>query len=121
MGREDIRPGAELDQRARRRHNRFEIARTHLDSCEGVLPAVTFHAQGAFSKLYKISTMSEACLMRVSLPVDPRYKTESEVATIEFARQNTSLPVPQIIAFDSNNENELGFEWILMEMMPGVA
>jgi aminoglycoside phosphotransferase len=58
--------------------------------------------------------------MRVSLPVDPRYKTESEVATTEFVRQKTSLPVPRIIAFDSH-ENELGFEWILMDMMPGLT
>jgi hypothetical protein len=30
------------------------------------------------------------------------------------------MPVPRIIAFDSNRQNELGFEWIMMEMMPGV-
>lgn len=97
------------------------IARTHLGSSEDASPEVTFYAQGAFNKLYRISTASAIRLMRVSLPVDPHYKTESEVATIEFVRQKTSFPVPQIIAFDSNNENELGFEWILMEMMPGVT
>jgi hypothetical protein len=97
------------------------IARAHLGCDEEALPHVGFYAQGAFNKLYKVSTVGTTCLMRVSLPVDPRYKTESEVATIEFVRQKTSLPVPRIIAFDSHNENELGFEWILMEMMPGVT
>jgi thiamine kinase-like enzyme len=97
------------------------IARAHLGCDEEALPHVSFYAQGAFNKLYKVSTVDTTCLMRVSLPVDPRYKTESEVATIEFVRQKTSLPVPRIIAFDSRNENELGFEWILMEMMPGVT
>ncbi|KAF3047801.1 hypothetical protein E8E11_003306 [Didymella keratinophila] len=43
-----------------------------------------------------------------------------EVATIEYVRQKTWFPVPQAIAFDSNSVNDLGFEWMLMEMMPGV-
>lgn len=97
------------------------IARTHLGSSEGAQPEVSFYAQGAFNKLYKITTPNETCLMRVSLPVNPCYKTESEVATTEFVRQKTSFPVPKIIAFDSDDENELGFEWILMEMMPGAT
>ncbi|KAF3006915.1 hypothetical protein E8E13_011212 [Curvularia kusanoi] len=96
------------------------IAHTHLGCDEEALPDVAFYAQGAFNKLYKVSTADTTCLMRVSLPVAPHYKTESEVATIEFVRQRTSLPIPHSIAFDSDNENELGFEWILMEMMPGV-
>jgi hypothetical protein len=96
------------------------IARTHLGCDEGASPGVSFYAQGAFNKLYMITTPSTICFMSVSLPVDPHYKTESEVATVAFVRQNTSLPVPKTIAFDCNNENKLGFEWTLMEMMPGV-
>lgn len=57
--------------------------------------------------------------MRVTLPVEPRHKTSSEVATIKFVRQNTDIPVPRIIDYNSSNQNILGFEWILMEMMPG--
>lgn len=57
--------------------------------------------------------------MRVSLPVDPHNETMSEVSTIDFVRQNTDIPVPGIIAFDASNDNEVGFEWILMELMPG--
>ena len=57
---------------------------------------------------------------RISLPVDPRYKTLSEVATLDFVRQNTETPVPMVSAFDASNDNDLGFEWMLMEMMPGV-
>ena len=68
---------------------------------------VTSHAKGAFNKLYEMSTTDATCLMRVSLPVDSRYKTESEVATLEFVRQETSIPVPSIIASDANNELSL--------------
>lgn len=57
--------------------------------------------------------------MRVSLPVDPMHKTLSEVATLQFVRANTDILVPRVIAFDASYQNELGFEWILMELMPG--
>ncbi|KAK3709698.1 hypothetical protein LTR37_010725 [Vermiconidia calcicola] len=57
--------------------------------------------------------------MRVALPVDPHRKTASEVATMEFLRLNTDIPVQKIIAHDSSNENVLGFEWILMEFIAG--
>ena len=49
--------------------------------------------------------------MRVSLPVDPYFKTAGEVATLQFVKKNTSIPVPQIIPLDSSADNELmGFD-----------
>ncbi|KAF2851945.1 hypothetical protein T440DRAFT_488562 [Plenodomus tracheiphilus IPT5] len=96
-----------------------QIARKHLDRGRDVPINVSFHAQGAFNKLYRISTGDSDHLLRVSLPVYPRMKTESEVATIEFIRNNTVMPVPRILAYDADNKNELQYEWILIEMMPG--
>ena len=97
-----------------------QIAHKHLSVPEDGSLQISFFAQGAFNKLYKVSVPSSDYLMRVSLPVDPHHKTESEVATIEFVRKETEMPVPRIIAYDSDSGNELGFEWMLMEMMPGV-
>jgi Phosphotransferase enzyme family len=57
--------------------------------------------------------------LRVALPVDPHFKTESEAATLMFLAEKTSLPVPKVLAYSSTQENELGFEWILMQRMPG--
>ncbi|KAH8884994.1 hypothetical protein GQ53DRAFT_879280 [Thozetella sp. PMI_491] len=59
--------------------------------------------------------------MRVSLPVDPGNKTREEVATLRFLLANTTIPVPKVTAFDDSASNELGFEWILLEPMPGVS
>lgn len=95
------------------------IARQNLALSSDSPCRVGFHAQGAFNKLYKVETQNGCFLMRVSLPVDPSHKTKSEVATIEFIREHTDIPLPRILAFDSTHENILGFEWILMEMMPG--
>jgi hypothetical protein len=33
----------------------------------------------------------------------------------------TDVPVPEVIAFEDSYDNEIGFEWILMELMPGVS
>jgi len=89
---------------------------------------VIFLAEGAFNKLYTISISSDGgvesrlpYVFRVTLPVEPFYKTASEVATLSYVREHTSLPVPRIIAYNSTTENELGFEWILMEKIPGVS
>jgi hypothetical protein len=97
------------------------LARKHLGIEQNACCNVTFYAQGAFNKLYKIETEAACSLMRVTLPVDPSKKTNSEVATIRFIHQNTDIPVPRVFAFDDSKENELGFEWMLMEMLPGTT
>ncbi|TVY36427.1 Altered inheritance of mitochondria protein, mitochondrial [Lachnellula subtilissima] len=97
------------------------VARKHLKIEQIAYCGVTYYAQGAFNKLYKIETEAGCSLMRVTLPVDPSNKTNSEVATILFVGQNTDIPIPRIFAFDDSRENELGFEWMLMEMLPGVT
>lgn len=96
------------------------LAKRHLnlhdDTCE-----VAFFAEGAFNKLYRIQRESDSWLMRVALPVDPYFKTASEIATIEFVCASTDIPVPSIVAHNSclTEENILGFEWIIMQLMPG--
>ncbi|MCJ1365319.1 hypothetical protein MMC16_004440 [Acarospora aff. strigata] len=88
-------------------------------------PTITFFAQGALNKLYTIRTVDcdfgdeQDFIFRVALPVQLYYKTESEVATCNYVRLYTSIPAPKIFAWDSSSENELGFEWMLMEKMPG--
>ena len=87
---------------------------------------IRFFSAGAFNKLFLLYPLGDAgstlesYIMRVSLPVDPYFKTASEVATLQFVRKNTSIPVPRVIAFDSSADNELGFEWILKTKLSGV-
>ena len=59
--------------------------------------------------------------MRMSLPVYPRHKTRAEVATLRWVRENTTVPVPKVLGFDDSNVNEIGYEWILMELMQGTS
>lgn len=53
--------------------------------------------------------------------MEPFYKTESEVATLCYVRETFALPVPRVWAYNSSVENELGFEWVLMENVKGVT
>lgn len=82
---------------------------------------VVFFAEGAFNRLYEIHSpcRPQRYLMRVSLPVEPFFKTESEVATLAYIHAHTSIPVPEVIAYDSRADNTLGFEWVLLEKMEG--
>ena len=83
---------------------------------------VGFFAEGAFNKLYSVWSphISSQCLMRVALPVEPFFKTESEAATLRYLRKFTSVPVANVIAYDSSSENPLGFEWMLLEKIDGI-
>ena len=88
--------------------------------------SVEFLAGGTFNKVYLITVSNtikdqKAYIFRATLPVEPFYKTASEVATLRLLRQSTSLPVPDVFAYDCMTENELRFEWIIMEKIPGVC
>ncbi|KJZ78297.1 hypothetical protein HIM_02335 [Hirsutella minnesotensis 3608] len=82
---------------------------------------VEFLSQGAFNKIYTVRLDQRTLIMRVSLPVDPKWKTASEVATMEWIRQHTALPVLSVVAHESSRDNDLGFEWILMSEVPGTT
>lgn len=95
------------------------VCRQHLSIAPKDPCTVAFHTSGLFNKLYIVESASGPRMMRVSLPVYPRHKTRAEVATLRWVRENTTIPVPNVFAFDDSNDNEIGFEWILMELMEG--
>lgn len=96
-----------------------DVCRRQLGVPVGRPCTASFYAAGAFNRLYLIVCANQSLLMRVTLPVSPRYKTRGEVATLRWVRGHTDIPVPEVIAFEDSNDNDIGFEWILMELMPG--
>lgn len=97
------------------------VARKRLKTPSEDPCIVTFHAAGLFNKVYLIRTIGHSFIMRVTLPVYPRHKTRAEVVTLRWVHANTSVPVPKVFGFDDSNENEIGFEWVLMEYMEGTS
>lgn len=84
---------------------------------------VHFFSQGDFDKLYSISCSghSTGYLLRTVLPIVPYYKVESEAAVLSYLKENTSIPTARVIAWNSSAATDLGFEWILLEEIQGVA
>lgn len=80
---------------------------------------IQFLAQGAFNKLYTVSWPGKDVVVRVTLPIEPKWKTLSEIATMDWVRVNTRLPVPKVLAYSTDRSTAIGFEWIVMEKMPG--
>lgn len=104
-------PETEAIERVARR----QLSITDEESC-----TATFLAEGAFNKVYTVQhNPGEEYIMRIAAPVQPQLKTSSEVATIEYIRQHTDVPVPNILGFEATTANEIGFEWMLMDHVPG--
>lgn len=82
---------------------------------------ITFLNSGTFHKAYSV-TLSDGrvVIARIARRFMPRLKTESEVATMEYIRAYTSIPVPTIYFYDSNPYNRLGGEYIIMSKAEGV-
>ncbi|KAL0958448.1 hypothetical protein HGRIS_000591 [Hohenbuehelia grisea] len=82
---------------------------------------ITFLSSGTFHKAYLITLVDTSELVaRVARRFMPRLKTESEVATLAYLRENTKVPVPTVYHYDANPYNRLGGEYILMSKAPGV-
>jgi Phosphotransferase enzyme family len=101
-----------------------KLSRHHLHFKADDICTADYFMQGALNRIYLIRCPrggeAERCyIFRVSLPVDPGFKVSSDAATMSFMREHTDAPVPCVMAFDSSHENELGFAWTIMEMMPG--
>jgi hypothetical protein len=95
------------------------LASKHLGLDNDECCIATAFAEGAFNKLYTITCSKGDFIFRVTLPVAPHVKTLSEVAALFFVRENTTIPVPHVIAFNADVTNELGFEYILMTRLDG--
>ncbi|KAF1960332.1 hypothetical protein CC80DRAFT_544786 [Byssothecium circinans] len=44
---------------------------------------------------------------------------ESELATMEFVRQNTDIPIPRVYAYDLNEQNAVGCPFSIIELVEG--
>lgn len=87
------------------------------DVASGHRSTLLHHGSGGVGDKFSISYIPTEILLRLSLPLDPYFHMESEVATTHFARIR-GVPVPRIYAYDSSAVNCLGIEWQLVEKVP---
>ncbi|KAI0938657.1 hypothetical protein AcV5_000290 [Taiwanofungus camphoratus] len=82
---------------------------------------IKFLGAGTFHKGYLITLVDiREVVARVARRFMPRLKTESEVATMQYLREHTSIPVPIVHHYDSNPFNRLGGEYIIMSKASGI-
>jgi len=83
---------------------------------------VRFLADGAHHKIYEAThpPWQTSFLLRVAVLIDSCLKLESEMATLAYLRQKTKLPVSKPISWSSRVDEKLGYEWSLVEKIPGV-
>ncbi|KEY70172.1 hypothetical protein S7711_03393 [Stachybotrys chartarum IBT 7711] len=55
----------------------------------------------------------------VGLTTEASQSMESHVATVRLLRQETQIPVPEILAMDTSSANEIGAPYICMTFVPG--
>lgn len=70
--------------------------------------SVYFPAKGALNKLYIITSAGNEVVISVTLPVYPKWKTLGEVTTLQWVTQNTSLPVPRVLAYNTDRSSPVG-------------
>ncbi|CAM1502466.1 Fc.00g044500.m01.CDS01 [Cosmosporella sp. VM-42] len=66
-----------------------------------------------------LARSGNSCIARFARVKGNSAKEESEIATIRYLKQHTSIPVPEIFYQDLDPENEIGAAFVLMERMPG--
>ncbi|KAI0127267.1 hypothetical protein BJ170DRAFT_732949 [Xylariales sp. AK1849] len=74
---------------------------------------------GTYNKFYSVNFDGKEYVMKITLPVCPVTKTESEIATLKWSHANTNLEVPHVVAYSSSPDNAIGCEWILMTRIQG--
>ncbi|KAJ7096606.1 hypothetical protein B0H15DRAFT_962675, partial [Mycena belliarum] len=93
-----------------------------LEHMKTPVARIVFLSAGTFHKAYLVTlTSAHQVVARVARRFMPRLKTESEIATLNYLREKTRVPVPLVHCYDSNPYNRLGGEYIIMSKAPGVA
>jgi hypothetical protein len=60
-------------------------------------------------------------ILRISGNHIPNLKTENEAAVLSWVKENTRIPVPAVLYYDSSEKNVLEAEHMIMTRVPGVA
>jgi hypothetical protein len=81
----------------------------------------TKFAEGRFNRIFK-ATLVDGSNILARLPYTstiPKYfTTASEAATVDFLRMH-GIPVPKVYGYSAKCDNEVGSEYIVMEMASG--
>ncbi|KAH7361667.1 hypothetical protein B0T11DRAFT_327824 [Plectosphaerella cucumerina] len=93
---------------------RFDISPTCADDASATFK-LEFRKEDAMAY-----SQPQIMLLKIVAPLDPFFRTESEVATLTFLREYGNMPVQTVYHFDSTGRNSLGLEWMLTSTPDGM-
>ena len=94
-------------------------------ACEVGVPPLN----GAFDLVYRLDFV-DGVSWTMRIPLCSKDGTDnqsqkrslvSEAGVMQFLRQHTSIPIPQIFAFDESTTSPIGDPYILMKFAPGMS
>lgn len=59
--------------------------------------------------------------IRRDTPLVSSTRLESEIATMQFIKENCDIPVPRVFAYQVDENNPVKAAFILMELLPGIV
>ncbi|KAF9485554.1 hypothetical protein BDN70DRAFT_871224 [Pholiota conissans] len=83
---------------------------------------VEFLAEGSYNRVFRLALSNgKDVVARIPFPnAGPRgLLTRSEVATMDFVRSRLASPIPKVLAWDATTTNDVGCEYIIMELCNG--
>jgi hypothetical protein len=66
-------------------------------------------------------TVHTKLVLRVSGQHLPKIKTENEVAVMTWIKQNTTIPVPDVVSYSSSVADAIGHEYTLLSLVKGTT
>ncbi|KAJ3978582.1 hypothetical protein F5890DRAFT_1593975 [Lentinula detonsa] len=75
---------------------------------------IALERHASYARVYSFQLPLRTVVARLVAPVKPLFKTEGEVAAMNFVRSHTSLPVPTVFAYCSDSSNAVGTEWLII-------
>ncbi|GAT22169.1 phosphotransferase enzyme family protein [Aspergillus luchuensis] len=77
--------------------------------------------EGSYNKTFLLTMDNDVeVIAKVPNPyVSQQFVTASEVATLDFLRNELGLPVPRVFAWSNKKDQPVGVEYIIMEKAPG--
>ncbi|KAJ3575684.1 hypothetical protein NP233_g939 [Leucocoprinus birnbaumii] len=96
-----------------------QVFRLLPTQCGPPIP-IGLNQEAKYARVYSFRLPSRTVVARLVSPAKPIFKTENEVAAMDFVRSRTSIPVPEVFAYCSESSNPVGTEWLIMEFVQGV-
>lgn len=100
-----------------------QLAAKSVNRPSSDVAGISKFAEGGFNRLLQI-TMTDGFKLIARIPY-PLFAPRGlclacEVATMDFVRQHTAVPVPTVYSYDPTREKEAGTEYMFMELVDGV-